>query len=375
MKGSNSSKNTKTDFSATCSLVGKSGSENVRLTYKDTLSFIIQLAFKTSKGNWETKEFRSDQLKEIGDKISLTVRKVAAGNTGENPVAVIRDTELTSTKSSAELEKANLLRNNLVPVSREPGPWCDTTITGSPLESFSKRGVKRKRTSSGSTDQLSPGSPPGSKSVLKKSRVTGSSQTTNGSTGTSRKRSLSSMISGLSLKDQCGQKLQRTSASSDTSHCKSKEKEDPANSTAGGSSSPQTKAQSSSWVDFKPPGKKTEKPSSQESIESLSSDEKIESSSSGSESSDSEDQDSKDYGTEAPWEIAADKEEFEAWVEENSGNFEKLPEETKMDYWKLWLDMNQWGWDSDTEKVEGDDESEFEDDSEIDESDFEMSDE
>jgi hypothetical protein len=115
----------------------------------------------------------------------------------------------------------------------------------------------------------------------------------------------------------------------------------------------------------------------------LSSDEKIESSSSGSESSDSEDQDSKDYGTEAPWEIVADKEEFEAWVEENSGNFEKLPEETKMDYWKLWVDMNQWGWDSDTEKVEGedesdmeiDDQSEFEDDSEIDSSDFEISDE
>ena len=248
MKSKNSKKkDQKGPFSVTYSLEKKSGITE-RRTYKDISSFQILAPLELSN-QVSMVEFTSNQLEEVGDKITITVRKTGAGKAGELQAQKPKELVQTLKKYEKTLPMETAAASCFVPQDTNTmEASSDTCETSKDVNNTYVRAEKKRRLSSGSTENLVQGKVIGHNNAAKKKKsvTIGNSQSPNGSTTTMKTQSLSSMISDTT-QNQSGDKSNGTLDSLIDSHSKSKQKEHTESSSAISSSSPVTTHQSSSW--------------------------------------------------------------------------------------------------------------------------------
>jgi hypothetical protein len=300
-------------YTVTWSWEKKSGGQ-ARRTFKDTLSYNIQLLVELPKNELDHHEFTSNMLEAVGDKITITVRKTDAGKPGgslvqsnKELVQISKGLEMTSLADTASA--ACYLGTTTTTVASS-----DTSETSKKSSSMLPPAEKKRRLSSGSMEVRGPVSPPGSKACAMDTDTTGPCQSVNGSMGMTKKRSLSSMTSDTT-QNQSGDQSNTTSAFSTVSHSKSKQKEATGNLPASSSSSPQITHQSSSWDSGPTQGSTSmnEKPSYDESTEQ----------------SDSESEDEASTIKSGPISYSDNEEEILAELKQAVPGFDKMTNEMK----------------------------------------------
>jgi hypothetical protein len=300
-------------YTVTWSWEKKSGGQ-ARRTFKDTLSYNIQLLVELPKNELDHHEFTSNMLEAVGDKITITVRKTDAGKPGgslvqsnKELVQISKGLEMTSLADTASA--ACYLGTNTTTVASS-----DISGTSKKSNSMLPPAEKKRRLSSGSMEVQDPVNPPGSKPCAMVMDTIGPCQSANGSTDTTKKRSLSSMTSDT-IQSQPGDQYNGTSAFSTVSHSKSKQKEVIDSSPAKSSLSPQTTHQSSLWDSGPTQGSTNmnEKPSYDESTEQ----------------SDSESEDEPSTIKSGPISYSDNEEEILAELKQAVPGFDKMTDDMK----------------------------------------------